>query len=82
MIQVLGQRLLGFFQVIAGLGAASTVGPGRRLPVDLRLVHEVHAPAEHGHDREQDRQKNQVESSHHRDREACEPMGPSRLPRR
>ena len=65
--EVLAQRLLGLFQVVAGLGAVKTAQQGRRVPPDLHAVHEVHTPAEHGHGREQDRQKYQVESSHDHD---------------
>ena len=62
--QELAQRLLRFLQLLAGLGAASTVEQRRGVPPDLGLVDDVDPTAEHRCNRKQDSQKGEIKLSH------------------
>ena len=53
-LEVLAQRLLGLFRIIAVLGAASTVQYGRSVPPDLDAMHNVHDNPKHNGDRNQE----------------------------
>ena len=61
--QVPAQRLLCRFQVVVSLGTSCTVEQKRSAPPKLEAVHKMHAPAEHSHDGDQNREKNDVEPS-------------------
>ena len=53
-VQVLAERLFGFFQVVGRLGSAGSKQQGRRIPTDSEFVPEMHAPAQNARDHEQD----------------------------